>query len=69
MAVDEDDPTTPQMNLLEELLNQVRDRYREEHGEDPPESFMKEARRKALLHLAKERRDENREIYDALADE
>ena len=69
MASGEDDPTTPQFNLLELLIAQVRERYREEHGEDPPESFMEEARRKAILELARELRNQNREIYDALADE
>ena len=69
MASGEDDPTTPQFNLLELLMDRVRERYREEHGEDPPESFMEEARRKAILELARELRNQNREIYDALADE
>ena len=69
MASGEDDPTTPQFNLLELLMDRVRERYREKHGEVPSDSFMEEARREALLQLAKERRDENREIYDALAGE
>lgn len=69
MAVDGDDPTEPRQNLLEKLLERVREEYREEHGEDPPESFMEDARREAVLRIARHRRDSHRDVYDALADE
>jgi len=65
----EDDEVTPPKNLMEQLLNSVRDRYVEEHGEEPPVEFMQRARNDIVHNLASHDREENRDIYDALADE
>ncbi|AGB17198.1 hypothetical protein Halru_2620 [Halovivax ruber XH-70] len=56
-------------NLLETLLADFRERYVEEHGEEPPEAILHDARRDILRSLAKKGRDEHRDVYDALADE
>lgn len=66
----ENDPSNPsRANLLDEMLERARDRYIEEHGEEPPEEFMNDARDTILRTLAKKGRDEHRDVYDALADE
>lgn len=65
MAVDEDSPR----NLMKEILGNVREIYVEEHGEEPPEEFIEEARQRIVQRVAKQNRDAHREIYDALADE
>jgi hypothetical protein len=69
MAADETASGGAQSNLLEELLEDVRERYVEEHGEEPPAEFMRDARQDILRSLAKKGRDEHRDVYDALADE
>lgn len=56
-------------NLMDELLGKVEEKYVEEHGEDPPEEFMEDARQWILKEVAQRNRDEHRDIYDALADE
>jgi len=56
-------------NLLEEALEETRERYRDEHDDDPPTAFMQDARELILRRLAKKGRDEHRDVYDALADE
>jgi len=68
MAV-EDDEGTPPKNLMAQLLDAVRDRYIEEHGEEPPAEFMRRARNEIVHDLASHDREEHRDIYDALADE
>lgn len=68
MAVD-DEQGPERTNLLEQLLDSVREEYREEHDEDPPDEVMQKARNEALRRIAKDRRDANRSIYDALAEE
>lgn len=65
MAAENQHPT----NRMEELLEKVRDRYREENDREPPEEFMKDARKKILRDAAKKSRDDHRDISDALADE
>lgn len=54
---------------MQEALDRVRERYVEEHGEQPPDEFVEKARREILLTVARKDREEHREIYDALADE
>lgn len=56
-------------NLMDEMLAKVKERYVEEHGEEPPEEFMKDARRRILKEVAQQNRDAHRDIYDALANE
>lgn len=56
-------------NFLQEALGRIRERYVEEYGEEPSDEFMEEARRKIILEVARQDRDEHREIYDALAEE
>jgi hypothetical protein len=67
MATEERDPGP--RNLMEDLLGRVKQMYREEHGEEPPEEFIEEARRRIVLEAAEQDRNEHREIYDKLADE
>lgn len=67
MATEE--PDSKQQNLMLELLERVRDDYKEEHGEDPPEEFVEKARREIILQAAKQDRDDHRDIYEKLADE
>lgn len=69
MATGEQPADAPSEPLLETLLTQVREKYINEHGEEPPEEFEDEARKLIIRQLAKEGRDEHRDIYDALADE
>lgn len=69
MAAEEDFPEHGDGNLLEELLARTRERYVEEHGEEPPEDFLEDARAMILRRLAKKGRDEHRDVYDALAEE
>ncbi len=68
MAVDEGEDR-PRANVMETLLNTIRDRYVEEHGEEPPEEFMERARTEIVHGVANRDREEHRDIYDALADE
>lgn len=68
MAV-EDNEEAPPKNFMEQLLNSVREKYIEEHGEEPSEEFMRRARNKIVHNLASHDREEHRAIYDALADE
>lgn len=68
MAVDETDERPPK-NIMEELLESVRTEYVEEHGEEPPAEFMRRVRNEIVHNLARHDREENRRIYDALADE
>ena len=56
-------------SFLQEALGRIRERYVKEHGEEPSDEFMEEARRKIILEVARQDRDEHREIYDALAEE
>ena len=67
MATEERDPGP--RNLMEDLLGRVKQMYREEHGEEPTEEFIEEARRRKELEAAEQDRNEHREIYDKLADE
>lgn len=67
MAAEEDAPGPADGNLLDELLARTREQYVEEHGEEPPEDFLEEAREMILRQLAKKGRDEHRDVYDALA--
>lgn len=68
MAAEQDGPPKGD-NLLDEMMEATRKRYREEEGEEPPAEFMEEARKEILRRLAQKGRDEHRDIYDALADE
>jgi len=65
----ETDSDTGRQSPLDEALERVRERYVEEHGTEPPEEMMKDARKRILREFAKQSRDEHREVYDALADE
>lgn len=56
-------------NTMERALATIREKYVEEHGEEPSDEFMEEARREIILGVARQDRDEHRDIYDALADE
>lgn len=56
-------------NLMDEMLEKVEERYVEEHGEQPPEEFMEDARQWILKEVAQQNRDKHRDIYDALAKE
>jgi death-on-curing family protein len=47
----------------------VREQYVEEHGEEPPEEFMRQARNEIVHGVASKDRDDHRDIYDALANE
>lgn len=67
MAVDKE--SRSQRNLMKEYLVDVRESYIEENGEEPSDEFMEEARAKIIQEVAKRKRDANRDIYDALADE
>jgi hypothetical protein len=69
MAAEESDTNEMSRNLLEEALEETRERYRDEHGDDPPAAFIEDAREMILRRLAKKGRDEHRDVYDALADE
>lgn len=68
MAAEQNDPSEGR-NLLEEMLEETRRRYREQEGEEPPPEFMEKARTEILRRLARKSRDEHRDVYDALADE
>lgn len=68
MAV-EDDEEGPPENVLEALLSAVREEYIDEHGEEPPEEFMRTARNEIVHGFASRDREEHREIYEALAKE
>jgi hypothetical protein len=63
------DSESSRKNLMEKVLDKVREKYIEEHGEEPSEKFIRVARKKILQEQAKKSRDDHREIYDALADE
>jgi hypothetical protein len=65
----ETDSDTGRQSLLDTALERVRERYVEEHGTEPPEELMEAARKRVLRELAKEGRNEHRDVYDALADE
>lgn len=54
---------------MQEALSRIREQYVEEHGEEPSDEFLQEARRKVVLEVARQDREEHRDIYDALADE
>ncbi|PSP77087.1 hypothetical protein BRC81_10665 [Halobacteriales archaeon QS_1_68_20] len=69
MARDPETDASSPRNLFDELLEQFRTRYAEEHGENPPEEVMEEARTALLREVAREKREEHRDIYDALARE
>jgi hypothetical protein len=69
MAADSRDTDDERRNLLEEALEETRERYRAERGEEPSEAFMEDARRLILRQLAKKGRDEHRDIYEKLAEE
>ena len=56
-------------SFMERLLDSVESQYREEHGEDPPEEFLRRARSKIVQHVASKDREDHRGIYDALAEE
>jgi len=65
MAAENQTPT----NRMKDLLEELREHYVEENGEEPSEEFMQNARKQILRGAAKKSRDDHREIYDALADE
>lgn len=69
MAAEEEVPEDGPRNLLEEWLEHARERYVEEHGEEPPEEFMEDARELILRKLARSGRDAHRDVYEALAEE
>ncbi|WP_277543186.1 hypothetical protein [Haloarcula laminariae] len=69
MAANKDDVGDPPMNLLEQLLEQARQKYIEVNDEEPPDEFLEEAEDLILRELAEDSRDAHRDIYDALADE
>ncbi len=50
-------------------LEQIRRLYIKEHGEEPSEEFMEDAREELVRAVARDRRDAHREIYEALANE
>lgn len=54
---------------MTELLTKVREYYRSEKGEDPPEEFIEEARRKIVLEVGRQDQADHREIYEKLAEE
>lgn len=68
MAVENEDQELPK-NLMEVLLSAVREKYIEEHGEEPSEEFMRQIRNEFVHGIASQDREEHREIYDALANE
>jgi hypothetical protein len=59
----------PKPNTMERALDTIRKQYVEEHGEEPSDEFIEEARRRIILGVARQDREAHREIYDALADE
>jgi hypothetical protein len=63
------DSSKSRTDTIEQTLDEIRERYVEENGEEPPEEFMTEARRQIVLGIAQRDRDAHRDIYDALADE
>lgn len=69
MAADDETVENPPGNLLDAMLEQARERYVEENDEEPPEEFMEDARELILRHLARTRREEHQDVYDALAEE
>lgn len=70
MAVeDQDQDQEPPKNLMEVLLSSVREKYIEEHGEEPSEEFMRQIRNEFIHGIASQDREEHRDIYDALANE
>lgn len=64
-----DESSESKSNAMEEALGTIRKKYVEEHGEEPSDEFMENARRRIILGVAKQDRDEHRDVYDALADE
>ena len=62
------EPSSP-ANLLDGMLAQFRSEYVKEHDEEPPEELMENMRLILLKRAARRKREENREIYDALAKE
>ncbi|MCU4741629.1 hypothetical protein OB955_22120 [Halobacteria archaeon AArc-m2/3/4] len=71
MAAENDSHSTDvsRGNLLDTMLERAREQYVAEHGEEPPDELIADARESILRRLAKHKRDEHRDIYDALADE
>lgn len=69
MAAEDDVSDEIRGTHLEDLLEEARSRYVDEHGEEPPDAFMRDAREAILREIAKRGRDDHREVYDALADE
>jgi len=55
--------------LMDRLLDSVSERYRQEHGEIPPDEFLERARSEVIRRVASKDREQHRDIYDALADE
>lgn len=64
----EDEAEAPPKNVMEALLSIVREQYIEEHGEEPPEGFIRDIRNELVHGIASYDREAHREIYDALAD-
>jgi len=69
MAVNGDGSDGEKSALFDAILSNIRQQYVEEHDEEPPEEYMQEARQNVLRAIGKNKRDENREIYDELAKE
>lgn len=69
MAANDGSSSPATASLMDELIEAVREEYVDEHGEEPPEEFLKNARKQIIRQAGKARRDEHREIYDALAKE
>lgn len=65
MATEESAPR----NIMRESLAKIREYYRSEYGEEPPEEFMEAARRKIVLEVGRQDQADHREIYEKLAEE
>lgn len=69
MAAEDDATQQAPANVMERLLARVRERYRDEYGEDPSEEFMERAEVEIMRRVAEENRSEFQAIYQALAKE
>ena len=63
------DSSKSRTDTIEQTLDEIRERYVEENGEEPPGEFMPEGGGETVLGIVQRDRDAHRDIYDALADE
>lgn len=69
MGVDTGSADDAGTDPIDAVLEELRSQYVAEHDVEPPKEFLENARQEILSRLAKQRRDEHRDVYDALAEE